>query len=325
MNDSLLKIEDLRVDLMTVRGIVYGVQGVNLDIKKGEIHGIVGESGCGKSLTVKSIMRLHDEKRTRYTGRILFENEEQDILKLGNKQMQSLRGQDITMIFQDPMNALNPIMKIGDQVVEAIRNKKKMSKSEAKQKVYELFEKVNIIPVEKRYSQYPFEMSGGLLQRVMIAMALSCEPKLLIADEPTTALDVTIQAQILKLLKELQKELETSIIIVTHNLGVVAEVCDRVSVMYAGRVVETGTVMEIFDNPKHPYLKALLDSNPKTGHNKERMATIPGMPPKLYAPVKGCAYADRCPYAKDICNKIVPEKTVLSNGHEYSCHFALDA
>ena len=320
MSESIIKIENLTVDIMTVRGIVYGVRGVDLDIKKGEIHGIVGESGCGKSLTVKSILRLHDESRVRYGGKILFDNEN-NILEMSEKQLRQLRGSEMSMIFQDPMISLNPIMRIGEQISEMLRNKQNVSKKEAKERVLELFTKVGIVPPEKRYIQYPFELSGGLLQRVMIAMAMACNPKLLIADEPTTALDVTIQAQILQIIKELRKECGMSVMLVTHNLGVVAEICDNVSVMYAGKVVETGKCIDIFDKPKHPYTYALLQSNPGRGHNKEKMITIPGAPPKLYNKIEGCAYAGRCPYAKEICMKQEPESRYMSDGHRFTCHF----
>lgn len=225
MNEhNVIEIKDLSVDFMTVRGIVYAVQGVDLSVKEGEIHGVVGESGCGKSVFTKSIMRLHDEKHTRYSGQILFKNgegKEVDVLSLSEKQMQTIQGKDIAMIFQDPMTSLDPIMKAGEQIAELVRKKLKMKKAEAKEYVLTLFEKVGILPAEQRYEQYPFEMSGGMLQRIMIAMALSCKPRLLIADEPTTALDVTIQAQILKLIKELAAENNTSVIFITHNLGVV--------------------------------------------------------------------------------------------------------
>ena len=278
--DNILETRDLCVNLMTVRGIIYAVQGVNLAVKKGEVHGVVGESGCGKSVSTKAIMKLHDDEKTEYTGCIDFaaEEGEVDIVPLNKKQMRGLRGKEIAMIFQDPMTALNPIMKAGEQVAEQLRAKRSLDKEESRAEALRLFEKVGILPAEKRYEQYPFEMSGGMLQRVMIAMALSCSPRLLIADEPTTALDVTIQAQILELIKELQRESGTSVIFITHDLGVIAEVCDSVSVMYAGRVVETGTVLEIFDEAAHPYTRALLDSNPKEADSGEYMKTISGAP-----------------------------------------------
>lgn len=323
--DNILETKNLCVNLMTVRGIIYAVQGVNLTVKRGEIHGVVGESGCGKSVSTKAIMKLHDPEKTEYTGEINFaaSDGEKDIVALSSKEMTKLRGDEISMIFQDPMTALNPIMRAGEQVAEQIRAKKGLSKAKAKEKALELFEKVGIQPAEKRYMQYPFEMSGGMLQRVMIAMALSCEPKLLIADEPTTALDVTIQAQILELIKGLQREFGTSVIIITHDLGVIAEVCDSVSVMYAGKVVETGSVLDIFDNPAHPYTKALLDSNPKEGDSGEYMKTISGAPPLLYEIFTGCPFAERCERATNKCLNKLPQTVEIGEGHTATCHFVL--
>ena len=273
----LLSIRDLKVDLMSVRGIVYALSGVNLDIRPGEIHGLVGESGCGKSMTSKSILRLHNEQRSRMSGQIFFEGE--DLLKVSRRRMQSIRGNRISMIFQDPMTSLNPLLTIGDQISESYRQHEKCTKADAKAKTLELLEKVGIFPAEKRFSQYPFELSGGLQQRVMIAMAIACSPALLIADEPTTALDVTIQAQVLELLQKLSREMNMAILLITHNFGIVAEICDCVSVMYAGRVVETSGTRDIFRCAAHPYSKALIDSIPKAGSEEEYLATIPGSPP----------------------------------------------
>ena len=321
-NENILETKDLCVNLMTVRGIIYAVQGVNLTVKKGEIHGVVGESGCGKSVSTKAIMRLHDDTKTEYEGKIEFASEEGevDILSLNKKQMTQLRGKEISMIFQDPMTALDPIMKVGEQVAEQLRAKKGMDKKESKAETLKLFEKVGILPAEKRYDQYPFEMSGGMLQRIMIAMALSCQPRLLIADEPTTALDVTIQAQILDLIRELQQESGTSVIFITHDLGVIAEVCDSVSVMYAGRVVESGNILEIFDHAAHPYTQALLESNPKESDRGEHMKTIPGTPPLLYEQFTGCPFAPRCEYATGACSTSLPEQVMLNQTHSVACH-----
>lgn len=315
-NQNLLEIKELHVNLMTTGGIIYAVQGVNLEIREGEIHGIVGESGCGKSMTIKSVMRLHDEKKTEYQGEILFQGE--DILQKTSKEMQRIRGKEVAMIFQDPMVSLNPIMKVGEQIAELIRTKENADKKQAKEKALQMIEKVGVLPPEKRYEQYPFEMSGGMMQRIMIAMGMSCHPRLLIADEPTTALDVTIQAQILDLMKELQQEHGTSIMIVTHNLGVVAEICDRVTVMYAGKAVETADVAEIFDSPKHPYTLALMKSRPKDG--EKEMISIPGAPPGLSKEFTGCAYADRCEYATERCRMEIPDTVELSGGHKVACH-----
>ncbi len=323
MNENnILEINDLKVDFMTVRGIVFAVQGVNLQIKEGEIHGIVGESGCGKSVTSKSIMRLQDETRTRYAGNIIFrdkDGKEIDILQQSSRDMQKIQGNDIAMIFQDAMTSLNPIMKAGEQVAELVRNKLKMNRKEAKAYVIDLFEKVGIFPAEQRYEQYPFEMSGGMLQRIMIAMALSCKPRLLIADEPTTALDVTIQAQILKLIKDLAKENHTSVLFITHNLGVVAEICDSVSVMYAGKVCETGSVLDIFDHPAHPYTRALLKSNPKAQSTEKYLATIHGTPPLLYQEFTKCPFQERCSEQIEKCQHCMPQMCMVGEQHESAC------
>jgi oligopeptide/dipeptide ABC transporter, ATP-binding protein, C-terminal domain len=318
---NVLEIKDLSVDFMTVRGIVYAVQGVDLEVKQGEIHGIVGESGCGKSVTSKSVIRLHNEETARYAGDIYIRDDsgEKDVLAMSKKQLRDFRGSTAAMIFQDPMTSLDPIMKAGEQIAEMLRAKKNLNRREAREKVIEMFEKIGITPAEKRYEQYPFEMSGGMLQRIMIAMALICEPKLLIADEPTTALDVTIQAQILKLIKKLQQESGTSVIFITHNLGVVAEICDSVTVMYAGKAVETASVVDIFDHPAHPYTKALLESNPRESDTEKRMKSIPGSPPLLYEKFKGCAFAPRCKYADDKCRSCVPVTENVSEGHSTAC------
>lgn len=320
--ENILETEGLCVSLMTVRGIIYAVQGVNLTVKKGEVHGVVGESGCGKSVSTKAILRLHDDAKTEYGGKINFASEEGevDILSLNKKQMGNLRGKEISMIFQDPMTALDPIMRVGEQVAEQLRAKKGLDKKASREETLKLFEKVGILPVQKRYEQYPFEMSGGMLQRIMIAMALSCQPRLLIADEPTTALDVTIQAQILDLIKELQRESGTSVIFITHDLGVIAEICDSVSVMYAGRVVESGTVLEIFDHAAHPYTKALLESNPKESDRGEYMKTISGTPPLLYEQFTGCPFAPRCEYVTEKCRAGLPESEMISSTHSVACH-----
>ena len=321
-NENVIDVNGLTVDFMTVRGIVYAVQGVDLSVKAGEIHGVVGESGCGKSVSTKSIMRLHDEEHTRYSGQIIFRDgsgKETDLLSISEKQMMDIRGRDIAMIFQDPMTSLNPIMKAGEQIAELVRDKLRMKKKDAKEYVLDLFEKVGILPAEQRYEQYPFEMSGGMLQRIMIAMALSCKPRLLIADEPTTALDVTIQAQILKLIKELAAENNTSVVFITHNLGVVAEICDSVSVMYAGKVCETGSVLDIFDRPSHPYTKALLSSNPKAADTGKYMTTIPGAPPLLYDKFTHCPFAERCDKCTDRCKKEFPRLENIGTGHKAAC------
>ncbi len=318
--DKILEIKDLKVELMSPDGLVTAVRGANLTVNKGEIHGIVGESGCGKSVMMKSVMRLHDEKKTAYEGSINFDNKE--ILSMKPKELQRLRGKDIAMIFQNPMTSLSPIMKVGEQITEAVLAKQKISKEEAKSRAYEILELVGITPAADRYNMYPFELSGGLLQRVMIAMAMVNNPTILIADEPTTALDVTIQAQILSLMKKMQKDTEVSIIFITHDLGVIAEMCDRVSVMYAGKVIESGTVFDIFDKPGHPYTKALLESMPKGESGEARLKTIPGTPPSLHSRIRGCSFAPRCKYSCDKCFETAPCEVQLQDGHMVACHFS---
>lgn len=317
MSDSLLSIQGLQLELISMYGLIYAVRNINLDVQKGTIHGIVGESGCGKSMTAKSILRLHDEKKTEYRGQILYEGE--DILKMTNRRLQTIRGKEIAMISQDPMTALNPIKSIGKQIVEMILLHEKMAKQEAKKRAVELLEKVGIQPGADRYNSYPFEMSGGQLQRVCIAMALACNPKLLIADEPTTALDVTMQSQILVLLKKLQRERNSSILIITHNFGVVAEICDTVSVMYAGQIVETGNVHEIFNHPVHPYTQALISCIPKAGERSTRLTSIKGQPPQLNIDIVGCPYATRCQYASEKCFMDTPVLHPVSEEHQCMC------
>ena len=323
MNEhNVIEIKDLSVDFMTVRGIVYAVQGVDLSVKEGEIHGVVGESGCGKSVSTKSIMRLHDEKHTRYSGQILFKNsegKEVDVLSLSEKQMQTIQGKDIAMIFQDPMTSLDPIMKSGEQIAELVRKKLKMKKAEAKEYVLTLFEKVGILPAEQRYEQYPFEMSGGMLQRVMIAMALSCKPRLLIADEPTTALDVTIQAQVLEMIRNLKQKNNTSMLLITHDLGVVAQNCDSVAIIYAGEIVEYGTLSQVYENTLHPYTEGLFGSIPNLETNSRRLAAIDGMMPDPTMLPKGCKFADRCKYAEERCHVENPQLMELEDGHKVRC------
>jgi peptide/nickel transport system permease protein len=319
---GLIDIENLRISVMTIYDAVNAVRGVDLTVLKGETHGIVGESGCGKSMFVKSMLRLHDESKTDYRGRVLMGNT--DILKMKKRQIVRLRGESIAMVFQNPMTALDPIMKCGEQIGEMLRKKKKLSRAEARRISIEMFEKLGILPAEKRYDQYPFELSGGMLQRVVIAMALACNPKLLIADEPTTALDVTIQAQILELLKDIQKKFDVTIILITHDLGVIAEVCDRVSVMYAGKIVESSDVAELFDRPAHPYTRALLECNPKSGDIASRLSSIPGAPPSLTTRFEGCAFAPRCRFAADRCKQTEPDTSRLAAGHTAACHYAAE-
>lgn len=309
--DNLLTITGLRVDLHSIRGVVHAVRGVDLTVGPGEIHGIVGESGCGKSITAKSVLGLNDPKTTFYQGHILFDNCE-NLLEMKDDRMHHVRGRRISMIFQDPMASLNPLLSIGRQIEETIRAHFQLSKKDAQEKTISLLKTVGIEPAEKRYRQYPFELSGGLQQRVMIAIAISCSPQLLIADEPTTALDVTIQAQILELLQKLRSQLNMSIILISHDLEVIGEICDKVSVMYAGQIVETGTVGRIFTAPRHPYTRALLKSIPQPGEHGKRLVTIPGSPPDLAGNITGCAFALRCQFATDTCRKF-PVDAVPTN------------
>jgi oligopeptide transport system ATP-binding protein len=317
--DKILEVNDLRVSFKTYAGEVQAVRGVNFDLYKGECIGIVGESGCGKSVTAKTIMRLNPSPPAMIKGgNILFKGK--DITKIPEKEMQKLRGSEMGMIFQDPMTSLNPTMKVGRQITEGLIKHQKMSASQAWARAVEMLHLVGIPNAAERAEQYPHHFSGGMRQRAMIAIALACNPTLLIADEPTTALDVTIQAQILQLMKELQHRLDTSIILITHDLGVVANMCERVVVMYAGKVVETGTVDEVFYNPKHPYTKGLLRSVPKINQKRdEDLIPIFGTPPDLVSPPKGCGFCDRCEYAMTICREVDPEITQISETQTTRC------
>lgn len=296
----LLEVKDLAISFKTYGGEVQAIRGVNFHLDKGETLAIVGESGSGKSVTSQAIMKLIPMPPGYFKrGEILFEGK--DLVPLSEKEMQNVRGKEIGMIFQDPMTSLNPTMKVGKQITEVLFKHEKISKEAAKKRAVELLELVGIPMPEKRVNQFPHEFSGGMRQRVVIAMALAANPKLLIADEPTTALDVTIQAQILELMKDLQKKIDTSIIFITHDLGVVANVADRVAVMYAGQIVETGTVDEIFYDPRHPYTWGLLASMPTLeSSGEEELTAIPGTPPDLTNPPKGDAFALRSPYAMKI-------------------------
>ncbi|SCG82083.1 Oligopeptide transport ATP-binding protein oppD Stage 0 sporulation protein KD [Proteiniborus sp. DW1] len=318
-NNVLLEVKDLTVSFDTYAGEVQAVRGASFHVNKGETLAIVGESGCGKSVTAQTIMQLIPMPPGRIKkGNIFFEGK--DLAKLTDKQMEAVRGKDISMIFQDPMTSLNPTMRVGKQIMEGLMKHQKFTKSEAKERAIEMLRLVGMPTPEKRVEQYPHEFSGGMRQRAMIAIALACNPKLLIADEPTTALDVTIQAQIMELMQDLQRKLNTSIILITHDLGVVAKVADRIAVMYAGVIIESGTAHEIFHNPQHPYTWGLLKSVPRldTGE-KERLVPIEGTPPDLFAPPKGCPFAARCEHAMKICKHQHPEKTNLTDTHYVNC------
>jgi len=320
MEEMILKIEDLCFSFRTYAGEVQAVRGVELGLKKGESLGIVGESGCGKSVTAKSIVRLNPDDVGFYKrGSINFDGK--DILNLDTKELLKLRAKDIRMIFQDPMTSLNPTMRVGKQITEGILNAfPKMKKAEAKQIALKALKDTGIPNAETRYEQYPHQFSGGMRQRAMIALALAVNPKLLICDEPTTALDVTLQAQILKLIKDLQEIYDTAIIFITHDLGVVANIAKDIAVMYAGKVMEYGSSNEIFYNCKHPYTWGVLQSIPKVDADKSvPLIPIPGTPPDLFSPPKGCPFAARCSYAMDVCKKVEPPKFIMENKHYVNC------
>jgi oligopeptide transport system ATP-binding protein len=317
--NKVLKVNDLHVSFDTYAGEVKAVRGVTFELSEGEVLAIVGESGCGKSVTAQTIMKLNPMPPARIVkGEIRLGNK--DIVKATEKEMMRIRGKDVSMIFQDPMTCLNPTMQVGKQLTEAIRHHQKMTKEEAHKEAIRLLEIVKIPNAEQRSRQYPHEFSGGMRQRVMIAMALSSAPKLLIADEPTTALDVTIQAQIMDLLQEIKEKTNTAIILITHDLGVVASMADRVAVMYAGKIVETGTAKDIFYHPSHPYTKALLKSLPTTDMDRsERLVSIAGTPPDLLNPPKGCGFASRCQNCMKICQNELPPDFEVENMHHASC------
>lgn len=317
--EKILEVKDLHVSFQTYAGEVKAVRGVNFDIKEGETIGIVGESGCGKSVTAKSIMKLLPNNSVKYKqGSIEFNGK--NLLGNSEKDMQRIRGKQISMIFQDPMTSLNPTSKVGNQIIEAILKHNKINRKEAFDKALIMLELVGIPQPSKRIHQYPHEYSGGMRQRAMIAMALACNPRLLIADEPTTALDVTIQAQILELMKDIQEKTGTSIILITHDLGVVAEICERVVVMYAGQVVETAMVRDLYKKPQHPYTEGLLKSVPKLNMDrKQPLAPIIGTPPDLIDPPKGCPFFARCEYAMGICKNNNPGLEEVNPGHFAAC------
>lgn len=319
MSDNLLEIQDLRVTFHTRTGTVEAVRGVSFNVLPGEVVGIVGESGCGKSVTAHTVLGLINQPPGKVeSGSVLFHGE--DLLKKSEKAMRSIRGNKIGIVFQDPMTSLNPTMRIGKQLTEAIRSHRTMSSQEARECAIEMLQAVGIPEADSRLDQYPHQFSGGMRQRVMIAMALVCNPSLLIADEPTTALDVTIQAQILELLKRLKEERGMSILLITHDLGVVAGICNRIVVMYAGEVVETGSVEQIFYSPQHPYTKALLEAIPRLGTSQQQKLTpIQGAPPSLTNPPAGCLFAARCRWAMEVCRNHTPHLETVEAGHAAAC------
>jgi peptide/nickel transport system ATP-binding protein/oligopeptide transport system ATP-binding protein len=315
---KLLEVKDLRTYFYTDDGVVKAIDGVNFSVEAGKTIGIVGESGCGKSITAMSILRLIPEPPGKIvSGEALFEG--RDLTKVSDKEIRGIRGNDISMIFQEPMTSLNPVFTIGFQIGEVLMLHQKLSKEEAYERAIEMLKLVKIPRAEKIVDEYPHQLSGGMRQRVMIAMALACQPKLLIADEPTTALDVTIQAQILEIMNELKNKLNTSIMLITHDLAVIAEMADHVIVMYAGKVVEDAPITELFKNPRHPYTIGLMSSIPSLVKEGQRLETIPGIVPNpLYLP-KGCYFHPRCKYANDECKKAQPELRELAPNHKVAC------
>ena len=321
MGERLLTVKNLKTYFSLASGVVKAVDGVSFTLDKGEILGIVGESGCGKSVTASSIIRLLPPKIGNIVdGEILFED--RDVRNFSGKELLDFRGHDISMIFQNPMTSLDPVFKIGTQMVEMIKtHHHEIGREEALKMSIEALRKVGIPNPESRIHSYPYELSGGMCQRVLIAMAICCEPKMMIADEPTTALDVTVQSQVLKLLRRLQKEKEMAVLLITHNLGIVWEMCDRVMVMYAGKTVEYTTAKELYQNPLHPYTWGLLDSMPKLSDNTDkRLSAIGGMPPDLRLTGTCCNFYNRCPYASSICMEQVPELEEIEPGHFIACH-----
>lgn len=320
MSDSLLSVKGLKTYFYTASGVAKAVDGVSFELKAGEVLGIVGESGSGKSVTSNSIIRLLPPR----TGRIVegsIEFEGRDILAMSKRELIKFRGSEVATIFQDPMTSLDPVFKIGDQMVEMICAHQKISKKDAWTMAVDALYRVGIPEPEKRMDAYPYELSGGMCQRVIIAMAVCCKPKFIIADEPTTALDVTVQAQVLELLQDLQKEMNTSILLITHNLGVVWQMCDKVMVMYAGNTVETATTKELYANPLHPYTWGLLDSIPRISDNSGgELRAIPGTPPDLRLTGSCCNFYNRCPYCTEECTRSVPPLKEVEPGHFVACH-----
>ena len=317
---ELIKVENLHVNFHTYAGEVKAVRGVSFSLEKGEVLAIVGESGCGKTVTSKAIMRLLDRTSGEIEKESVIELFGKNMVTMPKRELNKIRGKDISMIFQDSMTSLNPTMTIGKQIMENILVHEKVGKQEAKRRALELLKLVEIPNAEERLNNYPHQMSGGMRQRAMIAVALACNPKVLIADEPTTALDVTIQAQLMDLLKNIQKKTEMAVILVTHDLGVVANFADRVQVMYAGAVMERGSVHDIFKAPRHPYTWALLSSMPgRIQESKSELYALRGTPPDLRRPIKGCPFAERCEYRMSICLKETPEEFPVGEGHSAAC------
>jgi oligopeptide/dipeptide ABC transporter ATP-binding protein len=318
MNDVVLEVKDLKTYFFTKAGVVKAVDGANFTLQRGETLGVVGESGCGKSITCLSILRLVPQPAGRIVGGQVLLNGV-DLLTKSDREMRQVRGKDISMILQDPMLSLNPVFTIGNQVGEPIRLHQKLDRRAVWKKVIEMLTRVKIPSPEIRAKEYPHQMSGGMRQRIVGAMMLSCQPQLLIADEPTTALDVTIQAQFLKLFKDIQQQSNLSMIVVTHDFGIVAKVCDRVVVMYAGKVVENAPIRELFNHPRHPYTVALMESLPKMDRTEKRLYSIDGQPPDLRNIPPGCSFLPRCSRGMEVCREQVPESREIGEGHTISC------
>ena len=319
-NDKILEVKDLSVSFNTYAGEVKAVRGVSFELNRGETLAFVGESGCGKTVTAKSILRLLKPPFAVIKEGSKITCDGKDVLSLNKKELCEFRGDEVSMIFQDPMTSLNPTMTVGKQIMESLRIHRHLDKKQAREEAIKMLKMVNIPSPEKRIDSYPHEMSGGMRQRVMIAMALACSPKILIADEPTTALDVTIQAQIMDLMRELKEKMNTAIILVTHDLGVVANFADRIQVMYAGQVVERGTAREFFYDSKHPYTWALLSSVPKLAkESKQELYALKGTPPDLILPLNHCPFASRCEYCMPICKEKNPLETTITDTHRVSC------
>jgi peptide/nickel transport system ATP-binding protein len=324
MAENLLEVENLQTHFRTPDGINRAVDGVSFHVEAGETLAVVGESGCGKSVTAMSLLRLIPEPPGKIAGSVKFQGK--DLLKLSEKEMQAIRGNDISMIFQEPMTSLNPVLTVGRQIGETLRLHQGLDKAAANERAVEMLTLVGIPEPARRVNEYPHQLSGGMRQRVMIAIALACNPKLLIADEPTTALDVTIQAQILDLMRDLKSRVGAAIVLITHDLGVVAEVAERVMVMYAGRKVEEARVVDLFRSPRHPYTQGLLGAVPKLGSSLDgtttRLAEIPGLVPSLKGRIQGCVFASRCPKTTDLCRAVAPGLEAKAPGHIAACHYA---
>lgn len=319
---ALLEVHNLHLEFRTSRGVHQALMGISFEVQKGEIFGLVGETGCGKTVTGLSILRLLPNSARIPQGQIIFEG--QDLLQLQKHEMEDVRGGEIAMIFQDPSSSLNPVFTIGSQIGRVVRQHLSMTSAKARQHAADMLQAVGLPDVERILTSYPHQLSGGMQQRVMIAMALSCRPRLLIADEPTTALDVTIQAQILRVLRDLQKRMDFSVILITHNLGVVAQTCDKLAVLYAGRVAESGSTRDIFNNPQHPYTRGLMNAIPRPGSRGKKMAAIPGTVPSNPGEVVGCAFAPRCEFAFERCTLETPRLFNLENDHKSACFLVND-